>query len=125
MGHENDDDLDVLDGVQTRRGFLRGKPWAKHRWTVIGLYEHDKYRNDLFVCYVGADTAQEAAEWAVRVNAERGDKIEVLACVSGGNVAHRIRPDNDIPNLPYTPDYAAFGEAVDKVSEPEKTKEQP
>jgi hypothetical protein len=115
MDHENDEDLDRVDSVETRHGFLRGKPWSAPRWTVVGLHEPGRYRNDTFVCYVAADTATEAAEWAVQVNAERGDKISVIACVSGGGVAHRIRPDNDIPNLPFTPDYAAFGETVGKL----------
>ena len=96
----------------------QSEKWSKHRWTVVGLHEPNKYRNDAFVCYVGADTAKEAAEWAVRVNAERGDKIDVIACVPGGHVAVVFRPDNELLHMPYTPDYTEFGDVV-KVSAPE------
>ncbi len=68
-----------------------GQPRSAQRWTVIGLYKRGKYVHDTFVCYVGGVSAEEAKDMAVRTNSERGDIIEVLACVAGGGVAHTFK----------------------------------
>ena len=70
-----------------------GQPRSSQRWTVVGLYERGKYVIDTFICYVGGLSAEEARDSAVRVNAGRGDKIEVLACVAGGGVARVFQDD--------------------------------
>lgn len=77
-----------------------GNARSAQRWTVVGLYERGKYIRDAFVCYIGGLSAVEAKNEAVRVNAERGDKIEVIACVAGGGVAHAFDPE--VPTRPRT-----------------------
>jgi len=109
----------LQEGFVARRKVARLPPPGRV-WTVVGLYERGKYRNDVFVHYIKTATAKEAADFAVNVNAERGDKIEVLTCVAGGGVAHRILPDNDLPNLPSAIDYAALGARADESSAEDK-----
>ena len=78
----------------------------KSLWTVVGLYERGKYNRDTFVCYLSGITAEEAKRFAEEGNAARGDKIEVLACVAGGGVAHVFqRAASRCTCTPYNPEH--------------------
>jgi len=83
-----------------------GSDRPKPLWTVVGLYERGKYVHDTFVCYLSGVTAEEAKRFAEESNAARGDKIEVLACVAGGGVAHVFqRAASRCTCTPYNPEH--------------------